>query len=400
MGNFSRDTFDRLKHYVGVRLQQGVPIVDADWNELEDIRRYELQAFLRWFIGNGVPNGNDGFEIEAVGDPNDFAIQGGDGTPEGTGRLLLEGMDVLNESDLRYTAQPLYNNAALAANWGVDPIPPLTTPGGNRRDMVYIDVWEREVDSTEDADLVNPAIGVETCVRTKREWAVRVVETSSTLPSSGPGHIFYALAQLRRIGGAAVIPSSGISDLRQRGLNLSDLSTEISAARGTQNSLDARLDISLSDNGQLRDNVIGNTQVQNNAAIAENKVLFSDGGHNHSGGANGPLINTSSLADDAVTASKINFETVNNGSEADILPGDTRRVLIEENSDAFKKIYLPTLAVTDVDGTGLAEVTSNLIYWRTSESTKYNVYLQITHNAGSGSTREVDVIWTVYTFGS
>jgi hypothetical protein len=37
MGNFSRDTFDKLKHYVGVRLQQGVPIVDADWNELEDI---------------------------------------------------------------------------------------------------------------------------------------------------------------------------------------------------------------------------------------------------------------------------------------------------------------------------------------------------------------------------
>src|SRR5262245_50301665 len=107
MGNFSRDTFDRLKHYVGVRLQQGVPIVDADWNELEDIRKYELQDFLRWFIGSGVPEGNSGFHIEAVSDPNDFTIRGGDGTSEGAGRLLAEGLDILNENDLRYTAQPL-----------------------------------------------------------------------------------------------------------------------------------------------------------------------------------------------------------------------------------------------------------------------------------------------------
>ena len=54
MGNFSRDTFNSLKHYVSVRLQQGVPIVDADWNEMDDIRRYELRAFLKWFVGDGV----------------------------------------------------------------------------------------------------------------------------------------------------------------------------------------------------------------------------------------------------------------------------------------------------------------------------------------------------------
>jgi len=33
MGNFSRNTFDPLKDYVAVRLQQGVPVLDADWNE-------------------------------------------------------------------------------------------------------------------------------------------------------------------------------------------------------------------------------------------------------------------------------------------------------------------------------------------------------------------------------
>ena len=100
MGNFSRDTFDRLKHYVGVRLQKGVPLVDADWNEQEDIRRYELQAFLKWFVGDGVPADNDGFSIQAETD--DFGI--------GFGRCLVEGLEAINDADAaspmdRYTAQ-------------------------------------------------------------------------------------------------------------------------------------------------------------------------------------------------------------------------------------------------------------------------------------------------------
>ena len=54
---FSRNTFDKLKHYVGVRLQQGVPIVDADWNELEDIRKYELGNVYQVVCGKwGVPS--------------------------------------------------------------------------------------------------------------------------------------------------------------------------------------------------------------------------------------------------------------------------------------------------------------------------------------------------------
>ena len=161
MGNFSRNTFDRLKHYVGVRLQQGVPLIDADWNEQEDIRKFELQAFLKWFAGNGVPSGNDGFRIlAAAGTTNNFDIKGGNGTALGAGRILVEGMDAMLESTMRYSNQPLYNNPTLAAKWGVAVITPLTTPGGAREDLVYIDVWEREVDSSEDGNLINPAIGI------------------------------------------------------------------------------------------------------------------------------------------------------------------------------------------------------------------------------------------------
>jgi hypothetical protein len=221
MGNFSRDTFDALKHYVGVRLQQGVPIVDADWNELEDIRRYELRTFLRWFVGNGVPEGNNGFAVFAVKAANDFGIRGGDGTAMGAGRCLVDGWEVVNESDLQFTEQALFDNAELAAEWGVEPVQPLTTPESDRDDLVYLDVWEREVDSTEDPEhLVNPAIGVETAVRLKREWAVRVVQGETTLPPAPAGHAFYALATLERTDGEPSVPDSAMTDQRQTRLTL------------------------------------------------------------------------------------------------------------------------------------------------------------------------------------
>ena len=47
-------------------LLQGVPLVDADWNEAHDVRKFEVQAFLKWFVGNGVPEGNDGFHIAGL----------------------------------------------------------------------------------------------------------------------------------------------------------------------------------------------------------------------------------------------------------------------------------------------------------------------------------------------
>lgn len=213
MGNFSRvDTFNRLKHYVGVRLQQGVPIVDADWNEMEDIRKYELQAFLKWFVGNGVPKGNNGFLIEAIANrENDFTIQGhGHDTPsQGVGRCLVEGWDVLNEKGIPYTEQELYIKPALADKWGVDPLPPLTPPSptgpATRTDQVYLDVWEREVNAEEDEELINPAIGQATCVRLKREWVVRVVEDKSSIPDATDGHAFYHLATLTRPAGQDAI---------------------------------------------------------------------------------------------------------------------------------------------------------------------------------------------------
>lgn len=344
MGDFSRDPRDRLldsvgKHYVGVRLQQGVPILDADWNESEDLRRHELETVGSWLLGDGVPSGSDGFRISAIagggvgtvvltaasldaqgstvavdeastaaaalgfdgensiatrsgtsparltgnraepfplsdgqtlvvrtndgpsetvtfvagdftdisaataaevvaaitdavsgtsastGEGNDFLIRGGPGADPRSGALLVEGRFALNPSDLKYTEQPLYLNDALADAWGVEPVPPLTTPSANTLYVVYLDVWDREVDQTEDSALVDPRVGVETTVRIRREWAVRVVdavEAEDALSDPPEGHSYYALAELARTTDDAVTGAM-ITDLRD---------TDISVRRG------------------------------------------------------------------------------------------------------------------------------------------------------------------------
>ena len=64
MGNFSRNTFDPLKDYVAVRLQQGVPVLDADWNELNDVTRQELYDALSLTFTDGVQP--HGFDLEVA----------------------------------------------------------------------------------------------------------------------------------------------------------------------------------------------------------------------------------------------------------------------------------------------------------------------------------------------
>ncbi len=238
MGNFSRDTFKLTnalyqllagepvadpRHYVGVRMQQGVPLLDADWNELEDIRHLELRAILQFYIGSGVPAGNQGFQITASGVDNDFAINGG--------VILVDGLPVINLAVTTYSTQPV--TVAL---------PPLITPGGSdRTDVVYLDVWHEEVNGVGagnvDPRLVNGLIGVETAVRIGRFWQVRVLENATDL--SGlvlqTDHHYTMLARLNRTAGVAAIRDSMIVDRRKTGITLAEhLKVPIDLRRGLE----------------------------------------------------------------------------------------------------------------------------------------------------------------------
>jgi hypothetical protein len=202
MGNFSRTTFDPAKNYVAVRLEQGVPLVDADWNELQDTTRTEVYEAFRTALPNAAAR--DGGLAVTVAGANDLFVSPGRGVADGHPFRLW--------AQLQYSTQR-YANAATAAADGVAQAAPLTPPFlFVRTDCVYIDTFEREVGSGEDPNLINGAIGLETATRLKREVVLRVAQGSTVPPAPPPGHGYVAIALLNRTPGPLV--ASQIQDAR------------------------------------------------------------------------------------------------------------------------------------------------------------------------------------------
>lgn len=238
MAVITQDTFNPLNAWISVRLQQGVPIVDADWNEADDMRRFELRAHLKWVAGDGVPEGNDGFRIDPplVASPSNFRVRANVPPPVSAtnfdtalryaGRCFVDGLDVMIVSETLFTAQPLHpsqgGSAALAAAWGVPVIDtaPLTTSGVTTI-AVYLDVWERLVTPAEAPSMILPALGIESCARRKREWVVRVAAGSAAPSPTIAGHSHYLLATITRPNAVPVnITASHITDRREKRLLL------------------------------------------------------------------------------------------------------------------------------------------------------------------------------------
>ncbi|MBB6253162.1 IPT/TIG domain-containing protein [Nitrospirillum iridis] len=237
MAVITNSTFDPLKARCNVRLQQGVPIVDADWNELDDIRKFELRAFLKWYVGDGIPDGSDGFRIDATGATDDFIIRAGvapaaPGTTNyaialrNTGRCIADGLDVLIQADISYKGQALFTAPGPDGAPKIQPIPVL-----NGNVLVYLDISERLVTAQEDPSLVLSGLGTESCARMRREWCVRT-RVGTTIPAPGDtdfiaGHVYYGLAviarQLITPTTAVAILQTAITDIRHKGLSISAL---------------------------------------------------------------------------------------------------------------------------------------------------------------------------------
>ena len=232
MAVITTSTFDPIKDYVRVRLGQGVPIVDADVNEREDIAMFELRAFLKWFVGDGVPDGNDGFRItEAPVKANNFLISSGIGAaaadPLGSmGRCLVNGIDVMIQADVAFVDQKLHASqagaAALSLRLGSPVIAAMTAPAAAGTVHLWLDVWDVLWTANDDALLLLPGLGVESCARMKRFWAVRA-RASATAPVLGdtdfaPGHVYYRIATIARRAGDANVNAADITDLREQRL--------------------------------------------------------------------------------------------------------------------------------------------------------------------------------------
>jgi len=160
-GDFSRDTFNRHKHFSRVLQQQGRVQLDADTNEQTAILLHYLRTLATDLIGpHGGPVDSKGFEITTK-DGDNFSI--------GAGRYYVDGILCENDKDIAYTAQEDY------------PLPE-DTKLPQKPYLVYLDVWEQHITALEDDDIREKALGgPDTATRTKVVWQVKTQIESNEL---------------------------------------------------------------------------------------------------------------------------------------------------------------------------------------------------------------------------
>jgi len=168
-GDFTRDTFDPMKAFSRVLMQQGRVQVDADWNEQVSILLHYMRNFNRDIGGpHWGPEEDAGFEIKLDGD-NDFSI--GAGHYYVNGVLCEVGVDQ-NEQPFFYSNQPDY--PLLPEEQTLQGL--LVNLNGNKRLLVYLDVWERHITYINDDTIREVALGgADTATRAQLVWQVKVV---------------------------------------------------------------------------------------------------------------------------------------------------------------------------------------------------------------------------------
>lgn len=158
--DITRDIFDPSKRYAGHRYQQGRVSTDDDGNEAARIIEHAERENLVQLVGpRGT--GDDGFRIsnpQLVGDELEFDI--------GPGTYYLDGIRAHGRSISTYRRQP---------DWLDQPTNARRASLKGSADLIYLEVWRQDVTATEDAEILEPALGgVDTGARVRTMWRVRV----------------------------------------------------------------------------------------------------------------------------------------------------------------------------------------------------------------------------------
>jgi hypothetical protein len=161
--DISRSAYYPQKRYNGVRMQQGRVLTDDDFNEQEHINHEDKRLTRRDVIGS-VGSPDAGFSINGVNgtDSVDFSINAGTFYLDGLRLALAEGQTFKLQTDW------LQKNDVSA-------------PTSERRDMVYLEVWQQDVSAVEDQELYEKALGgPDTTTRRRTMFRVKLAEDVDT----------------------------------------------------------------------------------------------------------------------------------------------------------------------------------------------------------------------------
>lgn len=165
-GDFTRSTFEKTKHFSGVRMQQGRVQIDADWNEQIDIAAHRIETETVDTAGPcAVPLHAAGFALQPK--DNNLLIR--------AGRAYVDGILCENEQDVLATNQPdLPANAPIVKLMNDEVVALSAAAGGVY--VAYLDVWSRHLTALEEPQIREVALGgPDTATRTKTIWQVKLL---------------------------------------------------------------------------------------------------------------------------------------------------------------------------------------------------------------------------------
>lgn len=172
-GDFTRDTFNPLRHFSRVLMQQGRVQLDADWNEQTSILLHLLRSLAADLVGPYA--GSAG--AFAIGAPVTETVNDRSRTtfPIAAGHYYVDGILVEQEDPSAYYTQPHFQpDDQLAADRLPDPAY-----------LVYLDVWERHVTDWQFPELREVALrGPDTATRAQVVWQVRWLKPQAALDAS------------------------------------------------------------------------------------------------------------------------------------------------------------------------------------------------------------------------
>ena len=238
-GDHTRFTFDPAKGYSGVLKQQGRVSLDADFNEFEEILDRQSRAEMYDIVGQAVvpKTTQSGFQIQ---------VNGAGKLTIGVGRAYVDGIltecfgdlsnaattvrddhvgGVVGPGALVYDLQPFYYQSPNASG----AFPALSTTAG-AIDLVYLDVWQREVTVYEDPALREPALnGPDTATRVQTAWQVKILAgadasscatppaTWATLTAPSTARLTASVTPTAPPGGPCIInPTGGYTGIENR----------------------------------------------------------------------------------------------------------------------------------------------------------------------------------------
>ena len=190
MATRTRNQFDVTRNVQKKVFQAGMHLVEADLNEQIDLALDRHRHVLSSLCNNSDRRFNDGFEVVGTGATLAATIKAGDAA--------------FHLSPYRAVLLHLDADTTLSGftSW---------VTSGARTDIIYIDIYEREVTVADDINLVNPSIGVETCTDYRITYQFKIAASATELPTPGVGHVFRELARITKNGTNDVVAADEIT---------------------------------------------------------------------------------------------------------------------------------------------------------------------------------------------